>query len=263
MELYIDDKIITYIYGDSHCVIFVGADSFKAKAIVAGYDGASISGLNQKVSRLEYGKHILSLVNQQPKTYYHLMKLGQVDLEFIMYHKLYIKKEIFTFDEFCESLINKYREFINKMLEINKNVIIASINLPAYDETVVIRDYIKRIITTDETLNNMITQDPIDMDSYTYIHLDPIVRDFSLERLTKNFIYFNGLLRKLADQMGLSFFDTTDMFIDKNTNSLKNQYRCDNHHYKGYCDETQSNAKYITHTFFYEFFEEERHNYIK
>ena len=60
-----------------------------------------------------------------------LVKLGQVDIEFIMYHKIYVKDEVFTFEEFCDSLINKYKSFIKKIMSINKNVIIGSINLPS------------------------------------------------------------------------------------------------------------------------------------
>ena len=235
------DNNIVYVFGDSHCVIFVGAER-NFKSCVAGYDSASISGLNEKNSRLEYGQHILNILNTQPKTYYMLLKLGQVDIEFIMYYKIYIKREIFTFEAFCESLINKYREFINKMLRINRNVIIASINLPSYHDNMNIRDYIARIITNNTS-------------SLPEINIDAKLSDFSLRKLTENFMYFNELLSNLAKEMNLKFFDPIPIFIDNDTKLLKNEYRYHGHHYNGYNDNTVSNAKCVTHNFFHSFFE--------
>lgn len=230
-----DDNVV-YVFGDSHCCIFVGAEG-DFRAVVAGYDGASISGLNEQTSRLVYGKHIVELITQQPKTYYALLKLGQVDLEFIMYYKLHVKKEVFTFEEFCQLLINKYREFIGKLLEINKNIIIAAINLPSYFASVDIKNYICRTIN-DPTL------------------VDISEGDFSLEQMTNKFKYFNELLSNLAREMNLRFFDTTPLFMDNDTKLLKIEYQDYGHHYKGYSDDTQSSAKFVTHTFFQSFFTE-------
>lgn len=237
-----DSNNIVYVFGDSHCVIFVGAER-NFKTCVCGYDSASISGLNEKTSRLEYGKFVIDTITQQPKTYNILMKLGQVDIEFIMYYKIYIKKEIFTFEEFCETLINKYREFINKILEINKNVIIASINLPSYHNNINVRDYIARIITNNTSSLPEIT------------NIDLKLSDFSLIQLTKNYIYFNELLYNLAKEMNLKFFDPIPLFIDNDTKLLKDEYKDYGHHYKGYNDSIVSNAKVITHNFFHSFFE--------
>ena len=147
------DQNIVYVFGDSHVTIFVGIDSVKTKAIVAGYSGASITGLNKKITTLDYANHVLNLVNQQPKTYYMMLKMGQVDIEFIIYHKLYVKKEQIVLEDFYDKLISDYRDFITKILKINKNVVIASINLPSYSYTdgIYIRNYIKRIITAGRT----------------------------------------------------------------------------------------------------------------
>lgn len=234
-----NDKIV-YIFGDSHCVIFVGAEK-KFKSCVAGLDSASISGLNEKTSRLEYGKHVIDILTNMPKTYYSILKLGQVDLEFIMYYKIYCKKEVFTFEDFCKSIIDKYREFINKLLKINENIIIASINLPSYHDNINIRDYIFR------TINNSVFPE-IDT------KIDEKLSDFSLTQITKNFMYFNELLFNLANEMNLKFFDTTPLFIDNDIKLLKEEFKDHTHHYKGYCDVT-SDAKSITHNFFHSFFE--------
>jgi hypothetical protein len=238
------DKNIVYVYGDSHSTIFLEAESTKFKSTVAGYDGASISGLNETTSRLEYGKHVIDIVTREPNTYYHMLKLGQVDLEFIMYHKIYVKREVFTFKEYCDTLIDKYREFINKILHINKNVIIASINLPSYYDDVDIKNYIKRIIYNDIEW----------IDVHSTDNLDPILQDFSLEQFTKNFIYFNGLLCELAKQLNLPFFDMTNILISGDTGLLKHDYRDNGHHYKGYHDR-KSDSSQITYKFFREFFE--------
>jgi hypothetical protein len=251
-----NNKIIVHIFGDSHVVIFVGISSQHFRTNVAGYDGASIFGLNRMLSRLEYGKHVLNIMKHTPNTNYALLKLGQVDLEFVMYHKVYVKRKVFTFNEFCDKLIKKYRKFINKVLEINKNVIIASINLPSYRDDVDIRGYIKRVITTGPTLNNdVIVVDSIDMnDQYG---LDKCLCDFSLEQLTKNFMYFNELLCSLAKEMNLRFFDTTKFFMDNDTKLLKNEYRDYGHHYGGYYDSDQFGTKGIFDSYFNLFFENE------
>jgi len=238
---------IVYVFGDSHCTTFVGAEK-KFKTCVCGLDAASILGLNRKDSRLEYGKHILDTIRYQPKTCHILIKLGQVDMEFIIYYKLYVKKEIFTLQEYCKLLIDKYREFIKKIFEINTNVTIVSINLPAYHDNVNIQDYIKRIIS--ESLIS-----PTD-DTFSCTSNDTTLSDFSLTQITKNFMYFNKALSDLADEMNLKFFDLTLFFIDSNTKLLKNEYRYHGHHYKGYNDIAISDVKTITHNFFHSFFEE-------
>jgi hypothetical protein len=238
------NDMIVYVFGDSHSVIFNGAETKFYKMRVAGYDGASISGLNEETSKLEYGKHIINIITHEPKTYYILIKLGQVDIEFVMYHKIYVNKEIFTFIEFCDSLIDKYRKFINNLLQINKNVIIASINLPSYNDDIIIKDYIERIITNAD----------MSIDISNDIALDHNLCDFSLLQLTKNFMYFNERLSNLAKELNLKFFDTTELFIDPMTNLLKDGYRYHGHHYKGWCDDTISDAKIITQASFNSFF---------
>jgi hypothetical protein len=239
---------MVYIFGDSHSVIFVGAEG-KFKACVCGLDGASLSGLNNKNSNLEYGKYIIDTMNNRPKSYYILLKLGQVDMEFIIYYKLYFKNESFTFEMFCKSLIDKYREFIIKLLEINRNVIIASINLPSYHDHIDIRNYITRIITP---ATENYTEDKLLGD----ITKDPKLTTFSLIQLTENFRYFNGLLSALAKEMGVLLFDTTAIFIDPDTKLLKNKYRDYGHHYNGYYDST-IDTRSITHDFFHRFFEQQ------
>ncbi len=246
-----EEKNIVYIYGDSHCVIFVGIESDNFKTIVAGYDGASITGLNETTSRLEYGAHIYNIMIHRPETYYHLLKMGQVDLEFIMYYKIYVKKEIFTFKEFCDTVIEKYRIFLDKLLKINKNIIICSINLPAYEDDINIKEYIRTIISVNASSDDVSNMMPIMMYNDT---LDPILCDFSLEQLVKNFTYFNDLLQNLAREYNLLYYDSTDVFIDDISNNLRDIYRSSNHHYKGYSD-PNSEAKKTMDAFFKSFFE--------
>jgi hypothetical protein len=238
---------IIYVFGDSHSVIFLGAES-KYKTCVCGYDGASITGLDKKDSRLEYGKHVLDTIRYKPKTHLILMKMGQVDMEFIMYHKLYVKQEQFTFEEFCQQLINKYRDFIKKVLEINQNVIIGSINLPSYKTTMNIRDYITIIVTDNDTsIKEQMIQNIQLAETNNF---DPQLSNFSLEQMTQNFQYFNDLLSNLAKEMHLDFFDTTSLFVNEFTGVLKTEYTNYNHHYLGYNDDT-TDAKNITHAALY------------
>ena len=53
---------IMYVFGDSHCCIFLGRYENGLNLTVAGYDGASISGLNETTSRLMYGKHVIDMM---------------------------------------------------------------------------------------------------------------------------------------------------------------------------------------------------------
>ena len=214
-----------FIFGDSHCTIFLGAESSQFKADVCGYAGASISGINDITSKLIYGDHITNIIKHRPLTHYSLLKLGQVDLEFIMYHKIYVKKEIFTFEEFCNTLICKYREFIYKLREINQNIVICSINLPAYSSNVDIRTYVKIIITDSAFTSDSMFDIP---------YLDSRLCDFSYKQLIENFVHFNNLLHDLAKEHNLLFFDTTDLFIDKKTGLLKDEFRNHTHHYQAY-----------------------------
>jgi len=244
------EKTAVFIFGDSHATIFLKAESLKYRADVAGYDGASISGLNELTSRLEYGKHMLNIMFHQPKNCYFLIKLGQVDIEFIIYHKVYNKRENLSFEEFCSMLINKYRTFlISKAFEITKNIIISSINLPAYYDEVDICTYINTVIN-HETLHEPNKLKIMQDDN----NIDPILRDFSLDRIAKNFAYFNGLLRDLAKELNLLYFNTNEVFMDNNTNLLKDQYRDYGHHYRGLYDNEQSDAINVTHKYFEDFF---------
>lgn len=242
---------IVHIFGDSHCTTFVGADR-KFHADVCGLDSASISGLNKTVSRLKYGQHIQSIVNHSSKSDYLLFKLGQVDIEFIMYFKFFIKGETFTFKEFCQSIVNNYREFINKILPLNPNIVIASINLPAYHSSVDIRTYIKRIISENLVLPDPTANFDTDLPESPLAEVDPALCTFTLEQLTNNFQYFNQQLSNLAQELNLLFFDTTPIFLDDLTQVLKSEFQFGGHHYNGYLD---SKAKNITHNAFHEFFE--------
>ena len=76
--------------------------------------------------------------------------------------------------------------------------------------------------------------------------LDPLMCDFSIQGLTSNFIYFNKLLEEMATELNRPFFDTTSCFIDAHTGSLKQQYTESGHHYKGYIDESVTDAKQLT-----------------
>lgn len=252
-----EDNIV-YIFGDSHCLIFLDAVN-KFKTCVCGLDSASITGLNRITSRLEYGKYIIDTIINKPKTHHILLKLGQVDIEFIMYYKAYVKKEIFTFEDFCQSLIDKYREFIQKVLEINKNVIIASINLPSYDNSIDIKNYISRIIIESMVLARVCLDSNTNESDNQIVNLginsndlidDTKLTNFSLRQITDNFMYFNKLLSDLAKELNLLFFDTTSLFINNETKLLKNEYEYHGHHYKGFNDSTVSDAKIITHNFF-------------
>jgi hypothetical protein len=194
-----------------------------------------------------------------PQTSYFLIKLGQVDLEFIMYYKLNVKKELITFEKYCETSIDKYRKFIKKMLLFNKNIIIASINLPSYGDDSSIQAYIMRTISdnlvipkiNNESENVQILISPEEFVSSS----DKKLSNFSLKQITENFMFFNNLLAELAKEMNLLFFDTTHLFINPDTKMLKDEYSGCGHHYKGFNDDA-SDAKKITHDYFYLFFKE-------
>jgi len=65
-------------------------------------------------SSLEYGKYILDYLKHRSTTNIILLKLEQVDIEFVIYHKLFVKKETFTFDEFCTLVIDTYQNLSKK-----------------------------------------------------------------------------------------------------------------------------------------------------
>jgi len=91
---------IIKIFGDSHCLCFVGSshqDKYldinnKTLVINCNQDSVSISGLNNKKSTLGYNKTIVKNI-EKVSNVYHLFKLGQVDIEYVYYYKLLIKKE--------------------------------------------------------------------------------------------------------------------------------------------------------------------------
>lgn len=98
------NKTIT-LFGDSHTLCFVGLSINNYNYLLINkYDknfliknrnhiSVSITGLTNNNSKLKYNTTIYKNINDNDNNYY-MFKLGQVDVEYIYYYKLFVKKKI-------------------------------------------------------------------------------------------------------------------------------------------------------------------------
>ena len=214
-------NIILKIFGDSHCLCFVGSsqqnkyldieyNNNKVLVINCNQDSVSISGLNKEKSKLGYNNTIIKNI-EKVSNVYHLFKLGQVDIEYIYYYKLLVKKETITKDEFYEKIINQYLDFLQ---QLNVNIIVCGSNLPGLADTNSNVKYLAYIIGIDAC------------------EIDKLI---SLQSKCEDIINFNAKLKKECEQNNIKYFDLINESIEiKDGNFfLKDIFQEGGIHYKG------------------------------
>ena len=125
--------INVYVFGDSNVRSFFGQQSkiitenkifhnlYKSKV--------SMQGLDNKNSISNYRNDIIDFVKINNNTDdFFVFKFGQVDIEYVLNYKKYVKNEKIISLDFFKQVINNYFAFL-KSLNI-KNIIVCSTNLP-------------------------------------------------------------------------------------------------------------------------------------
>ena len=214
-------NIIVKIFGDSHCLCFVGSSQKNKyldieynnnKVLVINYnqDSVSISGLNKENPKLGYNKTIIKNI-EKANNVYHLFKLGQVDIEYIYYYKLFVKKDIIAKDEFYEKIIYQYLNFLQ---QLNVNIIICGSNLPGLTDIYSNVQYLAYIIGIDAC---------------------EIPKELSLQDKCTDIINFNTKLKRICEQKNIKYFDLINESIEikDGTFFLKDIFQEGGIHYKG------------------------------
>lgn len=205
------NKLNFYIYGCSHAKCFVRGHMTYSNFSVynKGKSSASMSGIVRDKSKLNYKKEVEKSLYKNPNSY-HIFKFGQVDVEYIYYHKLINKKQNITKEDFYNTIISKYIKYI---LEITsrgvKNVIVCGCNMASPYEW---KAYVKKILK----LNN-------------------IPEDMTYNRKNLDLIFFNKILRNYCEDNNIVYFDLTDECTVNSSEGiiLKDEYVGKDHHYAG------------------------------
>jgi len=215
----------TYIrlFGDSHTLCFVGSSlrnkylyiTYKNKNFLilnASQDSVSISGLDKLISKTSYNNIIRNNIDNL-KTNYNIFKLGQVDVEFIYYYKVYKKHETITKKEFYNDIITKYVRFL---LTLNVNIIVCGINLPGLTTDTEIIKYLCYITNISES--------------------ELINKDITLQIKMKDALYFNDMLKNTCSDHNIIYFDViseTIKYVDDNIHIKDEFFEGGGIHYKG------------------------------
>jgi hypothetical protein len=221
------NKTIT-LFGDSHTLCFVGLSIRSNKYLLLNKydkniliknrnkDSVSITGLANNDSKLKYNTTIYNNVNNSVNDYY-MFKLGQVDVEYIYYYKLFVKKENINIIDFFTKTVDNYISFLQSLS--NKNIIVCGINLTSWTHIKYYFKYLSYIINIDV---NTISE---------------LLKDFTLFEKQKNHLLFNNILEKKCIENNIKYFDLTNECCDISHNeiSVKKEYLNANndHHYNG------------------------------
>ena len=240
------NKIIT-LFGDSHTLCFVGLsirenkylliDKYDNKILIKNrnQDSVSITGLKNNDSKLKYNTTIYKNINDNDNNYY-MFKLGQVDVEYIYYYKLFVKKENINIIDFFTKTVDNYLSFLQSLS--NKNIIVCGINLTSWTHIKYYINYLSYIINIDVNI------------------VSELLKDFTLLEKQKNHLLFNNILEKKCIENNIKYFDLTNECcnIGDNKISVKNEYLnvCENSHYNGCLGniDDESSSYNITHSTF-------------
>ena len=221
------DKTIT-LFGDSHTLCFVGLSIIGDKYLLVNkynkniliknrnHDSVSITGLTNKDSKLQYNSIIYNNINNNDNNYY-MFKLGQVDVEYVYYYKLFVKKENINIIDFFTKTVNNYILFLQSLS--NKNILVCGINLTSWTNIIYYINYLSYIINIDVNI------------------VSGLLKDFTLLEKQKNHLLFNNILEKKCIENNIKYFDLTNECCDISENeiSVKKEYLSvnQNHHYNG------------------------------
>jgi len=173
-------------------------------------------------------------INDNDNNYY-MFKLGQVDVEYIYYYKLFVKKENINIIDFFTKTIDNYISFLQSLS--NKNIIVCGINLTSWTNIKYYFKYLSYIIKIDV---NTISE---------------LLKDFTLLEKQKNHLLFNNILEKKCIENNIKYFDLTNECCNINDDeiSVKKEYLSVNmdHHYNGCHGNIDDESSYnITHSTF-------------
>jgi hypothetical protein len=237
------NKFIT-LFGDSHTLCFVGLSIKSDKYLLINkynknfliknrnQDSVSITGLENKDSKLKYNAHILDNINSNINNYY-VFKLGQVDVEYIYYYKLFVKKENVNIIDFYSKTVDNYISFLQRLP--TKNIIVCGINLTSWSNIKYYINYLSYIINMD--INTV----------------SKLLENFTMLEKQKNHLLFNDILKSKCIENNIKYFDLTNECCNINENeiTIKKEYININedHHYNG-CHQNIENEQNITHSTF-------------
>ena len=234
------------LFGDSHTLCFVGLsiksdqylliNQYNKQFLIKNRnkDSVSITGLTNKDSKLKYNKIINYNINNNDNNYY-IFKLGQVDVEYIYYYKLFVKKESIDIIDFYNKTINSYISFLKSICK--KNIFVCGINLTSWTNIKYYISYLSSIIN-------------IDIDT-----LSELLKDFTLLEKQKNHLLFNKILKEKCDEENIIYFDLTNECcnITDNEISVKKEYldiKKKDHHYNGCHGNIDDKLYKLTYTTF-------------
>lgn len=219
-----------FIYGDSHCKCFIRDSIFinNIKIYNKYKSGASLSGFIKSESSLNYREIIYNNIYKYNKDI-HVIKLGQVDVEYVYYYKKYVKKENINIYTFIDNLLNKY---IKILIFLNKkyNIVVCDLNFCSPKKWY---NYLMSILKIKLDIN------------INYIEKN------------KHIIYFNNLLEKLCNENNITFLKINMESHFLKCNNLNNRYIGKDNHYKGaetcnkYKNENKNDKNYGLDTYFY------------
>ena len=206
------------VFGDSHSRIFKKINIENVVLDVNNISGGTITGLAKRISTLEIKKTIITYLQNQELDYL-ILKFGQVDIELGYYYKLVVKNYTFTKQEYIDTIIDKYKLFLEDILKyIDKSkIIIWGINPPALLSKEKCLLYTSRIIFDN-------SKEKISELSNKIEHV---------EGRTKFSFDFNYNLHLLCEKMNIKY---TEVFSEILTEKFvtNNYFTTDNdHHLKG------------------------------
>ena len=206
-----DTERYIYIFGCSHTKCFIREYiKINNTHIMNNYmSSVSLLGFTRETSRLEYKKTIIDKIICNNASHYYLFKFGQVDVEYVLYHKKHILLENIKDFEFFENLINDYINVLNDYKKINNNIIARGLNLTNY------KFYIYNIVRGKKIELN-----------YTEVQ--------------NNIIKFNEILMNKCKENNIKYFDLINETTYRINNDIyiKDEYIGYDYHYRG--AETQS-----------------------
>lgn len=219
-----------FIYGDSHCKCFIRDNIFinNIKIYNKYKSGASLTGFIKGKSLLNYREIIYNNIYKYKKDI-HLLKLGQVDLEYIYYYKKYIKKENIDIYTYISDLLNNY---IKILIFLNKkyNIVVCDLNF----------------CSPTNWYNYLISVLKIKINI-----------DINYNIKNEHILYFNNLLEKLCNKNNIIFLKINLQSHFLIYNNLNNKYVGKDNHYKGaeiskkYKHENNNDKNYGLDTYFF------------
>lgn len=212
------ERINIQYFGCSHSLILgkkplnnlplILDDNNKNYTIINKYrHSTTIKGLDKDKSTTNYNKIILNNYNN---VNINIFKLGQVDIEVGYYYNYFIKKTNYSFDEWCNILVNIYQKFLRS---IKTKIIIVGISPPAYASDKQLTDYVLKTIKLI---------DPHD--------INKLNTELNLKIAHNNFIKFNKYLKEMCDDLNILFFDPFNSFLNEE-GILKKEFQTNSDHH--------------------------------